>query len=61
MNLVETYVTNITDVQEIKTEWGYYYKISCDTNCYGQKKLSTEISVIQSEFNMIKSKGYYLT
>lgn len=21
MNLVETYVTNITDVQEIKTEW----------------------------------------
>lgn len=61
MNLVETYVSNITDVQEVKTEWGYFYKIKCDTDCYGHKRSDTEISVTQSEYNMIKSKGYYLT
>lgn len=60
MNLVEKYVSNITDVEEVDTEWGYYYKIKCDTNCYGQKMLNTEISVVQDEYNMIKSKGYYL-
>jgi len=61
MNLVETYVYNITDIKEVKTEWGYYYKIKCDTNCYGRVELDTEITVNQSAYNMIKSKGYYMT
>ena len=61
MNLVETYVSNITDVQEIKTEWGQYYEVHCDTNCYGQKKINTKISVSQGDYNLIKSKGYYMT
>ena len=60
MNLIETYVYNITDIKEVKTEQGYYYKIKCDTNRHGRLELDTEITVNQSEYNMIQSKGYYM-
>lgn len=61
MNLVETYVTNIRSITRIPDVDFCLYKIVCDTNCYGHKLYNTTIYANESDYEMIKTKGYYLT
>ncbi len=59
MNLLEHYVTNITKVEKIECDWGYYYKIIADVDCYGMEK-QKEFGLSQSDYNMVLEKGYYM-
>ena len=61
MNVVETYVSNITKAEKIKEKWGDYYKLTADTNCYGGKDKQKIFTVSESEYELILEKGYYLT
>jgi len=61
VNLVETWVTNITDVKVIPTDYGTLFELIADTNCYGCKKNQWQFTVTESEYDSIKNNGYYLT
>lgn len=58
MNLVEKYIYNITSVSEPdKYNWR---TLVCDTDCWGSKKIQTELSVSSDDYKMIMEHGYYL-
>lgn len=59
MNLVETYVTNIT-----KVVMGLPYdcvKITADFNCYGNKKIQATEIIGMLQYQQIIAWGYYLS
>ena len=59
MNLVETYVTNIT-----KVEVGLPYncvKITADFNCYGCKEIQATKVIGMHQYQQIISEGFYLS
>ena len=59
MNLLEHYVTNITYEEEVICEWGSYYKLIADVNCYGLEK-QKEFILLASDYKQVKEKGYYM-
>lgn len=61
MNVVETYVGNITKAEKIQEKWGDYYKLIADTDCYGRKDKQKIFTVSKSDYEMILEKGYYFT
>lgn len=56
MNLVEMWVTNITSHAE---EDGLHI-IVADFNCYGRKECQEEKCLLDTDWKMVKEKGYYL-
>ena len=56
MNLVEIWVTNITENIEIEG----LYKITADFNCYGSEELQVTKWLTQSDYDSVMEKGYYL-
>lgn len=61
MNVVETYVSNITKTEKIQEKFGDYYKLTADTDCYGRKENQRIFTVNEHEYKSIIEKGYYLT
>lgn len=61
MNLLETYVTNITYEELVKDLDFILYKIVADTDCYGCKEYNKTLYVHADQYKSIKEKGYYLT
>ena len=63
MNVVETYVTNITKVEKKYNEPNdlEYYEIIADTDCYGVKKKQTLLHLLKDEYDSVMKNGYYLT
>ena len=55
MNLVEMWVTNITNHIE---EDGLHI-ITADFNCYGRKEDQKEKCLLDIDWKMVKEKGYY--
>ena len=63
MNVVETYVTNITK-EELKYHKDYdfeYYEIVADTDCYGVKRKQVQMHLLKDEYEHIKKYGFYYT
>lgn len=59
MNLLETYVTNIT-----KVEVGLPYncvRITADFDCYGRKEIQATKVIMMDEYQQIIAWGYYLS
>lgn len=59
MNLVETYVTNIT-----KVEVGLPYncvRITADFDCYGCKEIQATKVIDMDQYQQIIAWGYYLS
>lgn len=59
MNLVETYVKNIT-----KVEVGLPYdcvRITADFDCYGSKEIQTTKIIGMKQYEQIIAWGYYLS
>ena len=63
MNLVETYVTNITSAERKHNEEHdfYYWEIVADTDCYGSKEIQKTLRVCDKEYEQIQKYGCYLT
>lgn len=57
MNLLEVYVTNITQHVEEK-ECGH--RITADFNCYGRKEIGVTKIITDADYKMVLEKGYYL-
>lgn len=60
MNLVEVYVTKIYEEKTIQRDFGTFYELVVDTDCCGRKENRETIHVCESDYKMIKEKGYYL-
>lgn len=60
MNLVEKYVYNITYLNEINLEGMKFYKLTCDTDCYGDIRKQTTIILNEQQYKMVEEKGYYM-
>ena len=56
MNLVEVYVTNITQHTEVE---GIHF-IKADFDCYGRKELEKEKWLTDCDWRLVVEKGYYL-
>lgn len=56
MNLVEVYVTNITEHYEEDS----MHRITADFNCYGRIEYQKSKWLTEREYKMIMEKGYYL-
>ena len=56
MNLVEIWVTNITENIEIDG----LYKVTANFNCYGRIEIQATKIITQMEWESVKNKGYYL-
>lgn len=61
MNLLEHYVTNITHEEPMEKYGMLFFKVVCDVDCYGNKKIQTEVLLSEDDYAEVKSKGYYLT
>ena len=61
MNLLETYVTNITEEKDIYVEDMHLHSIKADFNCYGRIDKQITKIVSDGDYEMIKSEGYYLS
>lgn len=61
MNILETYVSNITLEEKCEFEDFTCYRLIADTDCYGSKTKNKEFIVSEDAYKMIKEKGYYLT
>ena len=62
MNLVETYVTNITKEEDIWTDFHLHlHRITADFNCYGRIEKQVSKIVNDYDYEIIKEKGYYWT
>ena len=60
MNLLEKYVYKITSVKEINYEGMKFYKLICDTDCCGDIRKQTKITLTEREYDMVIEKGYYM-
>ena len=60
MNLLEHYVTNIANVEEVKFDWGICYRITADIDCYGRVEKQKEILLSESEYKDVLERKYYL-
>lgn len=60
MNLVEVYVTKIYKETVIQKDFGTLYELVVDTDCFGQITFRDVIRASESDYKMIKEKGYYL-
>lgn len=60
MNLLEHYVTNITKVKKIEGEFGCYYKVVADVDCYGDIKKQKHFTLFEHQWKQVQEKGYYL-
>lgn len=60
MNLVETYVSNITMEQRHEKYQGVW-RIVADTNCYGNRKTQQELILSNGEYTSVKEYGFYLS
>ena len=58
MNILEIYVTNISDIGE-KDQYGFC-KVTADFDCYGRKELQVTKKLHISEIEKINECGYYL-
>lgn len=63
MNLVETWVTNITQhvIEQLESKSYNLHKITADFDCYGRKEYQTTKYLTESEYKSVLEKGYYLT
>lgn len=59
MNLLKTYVTNITHIGE-PNEYGFC-KVTADYDCYGIKEEQTTEIIHKDDVEQIKKDGYYLS
>ena len=59
MNLVETYVTNITNIGKAN-RYGFC-NITADFDCYGHKEVQVTKKLHIDEINKIKRYGFYLS
>ena len=50
MNLLETWVYNITSVKRIEQEGCVLYKLKADTDCYGVKRKQVDMTLTEDEF-----------
>jgi hypothetical protein len=60
MNLLEHYVTNITYEEPVEKNGMLLFKVVCDVDCCGSKKIQTEVLLTEDDYAEAKSKGYYL-
>ncbi|WP_029503960.1 hypothetical protein [Lachnoclostridium phytofermentans] len=58
MNLVEIYVSNITE--QFASEYTGLHVLTADTDCYGKKETQQELFLTDDEYKSVKEKGYYL-
>lgn len=56
MNMLDTYVTNITYDEELPNG---SHKLICDTSCWGEKHQQTTIVVTAGQYYLIKRDGYF--
>lgn len=63
MNILETYVTNITNVKESndKKRGLCLYKVTADYNCYGAKDIQIEKSLSKEQYEQVRRDGYYMS
>lgn len=63
MNLLETYVSNITNVEEIKDKTGKLslFKVTADFDCYGSIEIQITKNLGKHEYDSVLEKGYYLS
>lgn len=59
MNLVKTYVTNITNIG--KADRCGYCNVTADFDCYGRKEIQATKRLHIEEINKIKRYGFYLS
>lgn len=57
MNLVETWVNNIT----MHTEVDGIHLVKADFDCYGRKEYQVEKWLTDSDYKSVLNNGYYLT
>lgn len=60
MNLLETYVSNITKEERLEKDGIVIYKIVADINCYGDIHKQKEITLGEYQYKSVKERGYYL-
>lgn len=60
MNLLEHYVTNITHEESVEKHGMLFFKVVCDVDCCGNKKIQTEVLLSEDDYAEAKRKGYYL-
>lgn len=60
MNLLEKYVYNITSVKEEDYAGMKFYKLICDTDCYGDIRKQVKVILTEREYDMVIEKGYYM-
>lgn len=60
MNLLENYVTNITEERETNFDGIRMYELTCDINCYGHIRKQEHVILLEEDYNMVKEYGYYL-
>lgn len=61
MNLLRTYVTNITHEELVKGVDFIFYKVIADTDCYGHKEYNKTLLLTKDNYKSVKEKGYYLS
>lgn len=61
MNLLETWVYNITSVKRIEQEKCVLYKLKADIDCYGAKRKQVDITLSEKEYDSVMQKGYYIS
>ena len=59
MNLLETYVTNITNIG--KENKYHFYNITADFDCYGNEEIQVTKSLHVDDIERIKRDGFYLS
>lgn len=60
MNLLENYVTNITEERVTVFGETKMYELTCDINCYGRRREQEHVILSEEDYNMVKEYGYYL-
>ena len=60
MNLLEHYVTNITNEEPIEKNGMLFFKVVCDVDCCGNKEIQKEVFLSEDDYAEAKSNGYYL-
>jgi len=59
MVILKVYVTNITKVKEVIVLDRRFYEVSATYTCKNKKKKNVGL-FIESEWNKVKSTGYYM-
>ena len=61
MNLLETWVYNITSVKRIEQGEYALYKLKADIDCYGAKRKQVDITLSEKEYDSVIQNGYYIS